>query len=221
MSVNKYLTEDGSGNFQKWHVPDLVPRSAADAKNVELLFVLESPHVTELRTGIPVTGLAGRDALRYLLSDPASPRTLGQVVQDKHDAVDYQVGIMNVSCVPMQEKAHKNTTGPSLSSIDWALIKRARNSRASTVNMTRNLAMNVVGDALLQHLQGRVGSLTTSGLTLVAGGKFAQRYCRPVASNLGIALLCVPHPSFGYWNRPAYSQHPDLMKTRELFLQWA
>src|SRR6476646_2804493 len=52
MSAINYLSEDGSGMYARWHVPDLVPSNRA----VELVFVFESPHVDELRTGLPVVG---------------------------------------------------------------------------------------------------------------------------------------------------------------------
>jgi hypothetical protein len=109
VSAISYLSEDGSGIYARWHVPDLVPSSRA----VELVFVFESPHVDELRTGLPVVGTAGRSALRFLGPGQPKDRSLGHFVQQSHAAGDGRIAILNVSNVPMQETAFIDDEAPT------------------------------------------------------------------------------------------------------------
>jgi hypothetical protein len=108
VSAIDYLSEDGSGKYWRWHVPDLVPSNRA----VELVFVFESPHVDELKAGLPVVGAAGKSALRFLLPDQAGDLSLGRFVQQRHAAGDDRIAILNVSNVPMQAAAFLDIEAP-------------------------------------------------------------------------------------------------------------
>src|SRR3954454_17524089 len=117
VSAIDYLSEDGSGTYWRWHVPDLVPSNRAALK---LVFVFESPHVDELKTALPVAGAAGKSALRFLLPDQPRDLSLGRFVQQSHAAGDDRIAILNVSNVPMQAAAFVDVEAPELGEGDWA-----------------------------------------------------------------------------------------------------
>jgi hypothetical protein len=55
--LQQYIEEDGTGGFVSYCVRDLVP---SNHEVLDLLLLLESPHIDELRTGIPLSGEAGK-----------------------------------------------------------------------------------------------------------------------------------------------------------------
>lgn len=215
MGVDEYLSETGGGRYRKWHVPDLVPRSTQDTK---ILFVFESPHVDELAARIPVVGGAGQSALRYLLGATSLGDSLGSYVKLQHAAGNHRVAILNVSGVPMQVAAFQRMTAPGLSPSDWALVEKVRTSQANSVNKTRDVAANHVGDRLLRSLQARVDALQLRpDCTIIAGGVFARRFVRSLHGLPGPKVLEVLHPSRHQWIRNP--DDLDLPETRRLFLQ--
>ena len=214
MSAIDYLSEDGSGRYGRWHVPDLVPTDRA----VELVFVFESPHIDELSTGLPVVGAAGRSALRFLL--PAQPKdlSLGRFVQQSHAAGDDRLAILNVSNVPMQAAAFVGAEAPDLGQGEWTLIERVRRSRARSVSSMRGPRVREISEVLVDGLRARLSGVATgSEGRVVAAGAFAQRMVAAALPDLTPAPLHVPHPSFNQWNRKVNQNLPDLIDARDRF----
>lgn len=215
LTLSDYLLEDGSGTYRSAFVPDLVPTGK---QRIELLFVLESPHVDELASGTPVVGNSGRDALRYLLDDPYTPDSLGAFVKRRHDADDYRIAIMNVCNVPMQSVAHAGGSPPGISLSEWNDVGRARTSSARHVSSIPDSAARGIAASLLPRFQARLNLLQTGkGFTLVACGRFAARSSTSISLPTGTTTLVVPHPSMGNWQRKNFRSHVGLMETRELF----
>ena len=214
MSATDYLSEDGSGTYGRWHVPDLVPSKRA----VELVFVFESPHVEELRTGLPVVGAAGKSALRFLVPDQPRDLSLGRFVQQSHAAGDDRIAIFNVSNVPMQAVAFVDMEVPELEEGEWALIERVRRSRARSMSSMRGAAAQAISEVLVDGLRKRL-----SGITLgfegrvVAAGILAQRVVAAAFPDLMPEPLHVPHPSFNQWNRKTHQHLPALLDMRHRF----
>ena len=214
MSAIDYLSEDGSGTYARWHVPDLVPSNRA----VELVFVFESPHVDELRTGLPVVGAAGKSALRFLLPGQPKDRSLGRFVQQSHAAGDDRIAILNVSNVPMQEAAFVDAEAPDLGEGEWTLIEKVRRSRARSVSSMRGAETRAISEVLVDGLRNRLSGVATgSEGRVVAAGTFAQRMVAAAFPDLTPSPLHVPHPSFNQWNRMANQNLPDLIDARDRF----
>src|SRR4051794_17139555 len=138
--------------YARWHVPDLVPSSRA----VELVFVFESPHVDELKAGLPVTGAAGKSALRFLLPSQPKELSLGRFVQQSHAVGDDRIAILNVSNVPMQEAAFVDAESPDLGEDEWTLIERVRRSRARSISSMRGAVTRAISELLVDELRSRL-----------------------------------------------------------------
>lgn len=217
MSVETYVGEDGHGVYAQWHVSDLVPKRAQD---IRLVFVFESPHVDEVKTGVPVVGEEGQLALDYLLGGQADGRSLGSVVQGLHAAGNGQVAILNVSNVPLQSAAAVGPDSPGLSENAWALLESVRVSDARTATSMMSPGANGVGRVLLSSLQRRVDDLGLApDAVIVAGGVCARRFMRSFAPVSGVQPLNVPHPSRRQWLN--YPDDPRLLQVRRLFLLYA
>ena len=156
MTAIDYLSEDGTGTYGRWHVPDLVPSN----RTVELVFVFESPHVDELRDRLPVAGAAGKSALRFLMSDQPRDLSLGRFVQQSHVAGDQRIAILNVSNVPMQAAAFVDVGAPELEEGEWALIERVRRSRSRSISSMRGAGTRAISDFSLTDSAN--GSLVSS-----------------------------------------------------------
>jgi hypothetical protein len=214
VSAIDYLSEDGSGTYGRWHVPDLVPSNSA----VELVFVFESPHVDELRTGLPVVGAAGKSALRFLLPDQPSDLSLGRFVRQSHAAGDDRIAILNVSNVPMQAGAFVDVEAPELEEGEWALIERVRRSRARSMSSMRGAGKQAISEALVDGLRKRLSGVAPGFEgRVVAAGTLAQRVVAAAFPDLTPDPLHVPHPSFNQWNRLANKNLPALIDARHRF----
>lgn len=212
VSAMDYLSEDGSGSYWQWHVPDLVPTDGG----VELAFVFESPHVDELSARVPVVGAAGKSALRYLMPDPPRDLSLGRFVQKRHDAGDHRIAILNVSNVPMQSAAFVDAEKPDLGESEWTLIEKVRRSRARSVSSMRGAQARAVSEALVVGLGKRLSEIAVRPEgRVVSAGAFAQRIVAAALPDL--TALRVPHPSFNQWHRMANQNLPDLLEARQHF----
>ncbi|MBW9120783.1 hypothetical protein JNB63_11825 [Microbacterium trichothecenolyticum] len=205
-----------AGTSSAWHVPDLVPTEPAQ---IRLLFVLESPHVDELDVGRPVVGGAGKSALRFLQGVNWAGASLGEFVVGKHALRDGRLAVMNVSTIPLQREAFARTAAtPDLSPQEWKWLGVTfRNSRARTVDATGVPPADAIGGMLLDGLQERVDQLgLDAACTIVACGRFAQRYVRQL-NGLPRKPLAVPHPANNQWH-PKQEQVPHgLMRAQQLF----
>jgi len=117
VTLRQYLQESGTGSFKKYRVPDLLPERGYE---VEVLLVVESPHIDELRTGLPLSGDAGRRALTFLLPSGRLPEALGPYLAGLHTTNNPRMGILNVCPVPLQSGAFaRHRMPPDLPQSDW------------------------------------------------------------------------------------------------------
>lgn len=202
VSVHQYLQEDGNGQYRSFRVRDLAP---ASGEPVDLLLVVESPHRDELRTGLPLAGDAGQRALAYLAPRGAPPEALGPWVATMHSAGDFRVGIMNVSPVPLQEKAFSgHRSPPRIAAADWELLERVRTHRASTIASLPTTSAIAVNKVLVAGIQSRLASLKlTPNSTIALAGNFVHRTWDSVAMPSKGSTLQIPHPANGWWTRTA------------------
>ena len=214
VSAIDYLSEDGSGMYRRWHVPDLVTSHG----NVELVFVFESPHVDELSAGLPVVGAAGKSALRYLARGQSRDLSLGRFVREQHAAGDARIAILNVSNVPMQAAAFVGSEAPELEEGDWAMIGRVRRSKARSMSSLRGTGEQSIAEVLVDGLRKRLSAVDLGAEgRVVAAGTFAQRALAAAFPDLTPEPLRVPHPSFNQWFRAANQNLPALIDVRHRF----
>lgn len=217
VTLVNYLTENGNGEYERWHVPDLLPERGSET---ELVFVFESPHVHELERRVPVVGASGRDALRFLLTDSRTDQSLGCFVRERLSLGDGRIAIMNVSNVPLQVAAFDDAGAPDLSATDWISIERIRKSSARSVAAMRGGQARVMSETLVRGLRDRLDALALGpGCQVAAAGVFAQRMVGALPDVLTPGSLRVPHPSFNQWNWAKNQDRPELIEVRRLFTQ--
>ncbi|OFW80960.1 MAG: hypothetical protein A2201_01410 [Alicyclobacillus sp. RIFOXYA1_FULL_53_8] len=198
-------------------VPDLVSPSA------RLIFILESPHVQEVRSGAPVSGTSGASMSKHLFGSEYAKSPLGLLAK-KHaetesesetepDALSpalagvHRIGLMNVSNIPLQGSAYANLplTSGDADMGDWFHAME----HVRTGNQTdefRSWSANQVQTVLAGFSRGKLQSLTTRPCVLVPCGKFAQKFFRlaDVHSEVWQVITGVPHPSYNSWDRNQY-----------------
>ena len=199
MSEWKSMFDQLAGEYK---VPDLVPESSA------FLFLLESPHVQELKHGAPVSGSSGTSMTKHLFADRFGKEPLGIVV--KNQRVD-KVGLMNVCQIPMQAAAYGDEELKAKYAELLAILERVR----STNNKLSygNSDWNQVQDIIVGNLRSRLERLTDRKLHVVPCGKFAQKFFRlaDVESPNWRVLEGVPHPSYNGWSKNEYASAVNRM----------
>ena len=197
-------------------VDDLVLRSAGD---VELVFILESPHTDELISRHPAAGIAGRDALAILRQQPRGTESLGHMVHDNINAGDGQVAILNVSTVPLQKKAftrRSKVAAPPLR--DWDVLDNMRDPKKAT-RVALDPAAQAVTAALQVDLRRRMRDVPTSADCIVAVcGGFAHPFGRALTLTAGQTAIEVRHPSNGWWLETLGQYAINLDVVRDRFL---
>lgn len=212
MTIEAYLQENEVGAYADFLVPDL---KGGHGSPVDLVLLLESPHVDELHAKQPLAGRAGRDALAFLAENVDADRSLGEEVACRQKSGDFRVAIVNVSQVPLQRQAI--TTATPLDNKQWTAVEGLRRSRAREVQTLRAPRRQYAG-YLLADLGRRVALLGIGPTTTVAAaGKFAQMFWRSLSSAPTCALLEVPHPARRQWTRAAGDAVAELGLLRARF----
>lgn len=200
MTLQEYLQEDGKGKYAPYVVPDLVPPAGEKA---ELLIVLESPHIDELKTGKPLSGSAGCSALKFLAPAASSREPLGLYIAQRHGTGDFRVAIVNVSPVPLQVQAYlKSDPSPILAASDWATMLAIQGSQANSISELRVIEQQSTNRLLISGLQRRVNMFElSSAATVFTSGAFAHRTWKEIAPRHPNTTLSIPHPSRSQWQR--------------------
>jgi len=203
--VTRYLQEDGTGKYRGFHVPDLVP---GNADEVEVLLVLESPHLEELGTRLPLSGDAGQNAFTFLMPIGSPTEALGPYLATAHAAGDFRVGVLNTCMVPLQKAAFKgHPSPPALPQPDWDLLELVRKHRATTISGLPTSAAGNANRKLLPGLQSRLSALNLfPNATVFIAGNFVQRTWDSLSSPPQATVVPIPHPANGWWAR---TKRPD------------
>ena len=212
VTLRQYLQESGTGSFKKYRVPDLLPERGHE---VEVLLVVESPHIDELRTGLPLSGDAGRRALTFLLPSGRLPEALGPYLAGLHTTNNPRMGILNVCPVPLQSGAFaRHRMPPDLPQSDWDLLEDVRSHRASAIARVPSSAAMDANTMLLPGLESRLAAITLSPNAMVfIAGNFVHRTWESLASPTKLVVLQIPHPSNGWWTRTKRQQYIDNLGT--------
>lgn len=194
MDIANYLLGSSSSAV----VRDLI---GVHGQDVEILFLVESPHSDELDRRHPLAGIAGADALAVLESRPRNSMSLGALVKQRTMAGDGRLAIVNISTVPLQAEAFKSSQRvPTSPTIDWASLVELR-EHAQDPTLPWSQQAQDAQKVLLDDVQRRIDAVQLGPSSLVA-------VCGHFAAMFGIAwrlpsqnILRLPHPSFGHWRR--------------------
>lgn len=217
----EYLTEDGTGSLKDHYVADLIPATGA---KIGLVVVFESPHRDELTRRLPMSGTAGRDALKFLVRQGSADEALGPFVEAVNCGTSNAgIALVNVSGVPLEKTAYTDPARvPRLTGEEWNMLDKLRESTPRSVSTIRPGLRSESAQLLLAGFQPRVTSLgSLASATVAVAGTFAQLYWRSIQPTPVARLLEVPHPSYDQWNRPTNQGHKALAALRETFLALA
>lgn len=193
-------------------VRDIVPDTAT------FVFLLESPHIQELKYGAPVSGSSGASMSRHLFGEAYGRLPLGVIVKKNRDEKLHRpsldrVGLMNVCNIPMQSGAYKlaesaDDGDPAVVREDAGILRILENLR--TANGSRQYAdasWSIVQEILVESLRRRLQQLWERRLHIVACGRFAQKFfaLADTVSPHWKVVHGIPHPSYNNWSKPDYA----------------
>jgi hypothetical protein len=188
----------------KYEVKDiLLPTS-------DCIFLLESPHVQELKFGAPVSGTSGQTMTRHLFGEEFSKFPLGRLV--KKNADEHlnrprlnRIGLVNVCNIPMQSSAYAPADRQPYQ--QWLRAME----QVRTANHKDDLhddLLNAVQSTLVASLRHKLQPLQDCPAFIIPCGRFAQKFFRlaQVSSANWTVIDGVPHPSYNSWDKPRYRE---------------
>ncbi|MCL6597514.1 MAG: hypothetical protein K6T81_02095 [Alicyclobacillus macrosporangiidus] len=205
MNVTEAFCQVLSTLSASYEVPDILLPSS------DLIFILESPHVQELKFGAPVSGPSGATMTKHLFGERYARFPLGRLVKKNADEAKNRprlnrIGLMNVCNIPMQASAYPDPV-VRREYREWlnALMYIRSNNQRDTY---ADPLYNEVQAVLVGGLRRKLERLQERPLTLVPCGRFAQKFLRlaAVESPHWQVIDGVPHPSYNSWDRPQYRE---------------
>ncbi|ASS74991.1 hypothetical protein CIG75_08310 [Tumebacillus algifaecis] len=200
---------------KEYLVNDLVTEQA------QFLFLLESPHVQELKFGAPVSGSSGASMTKHLYGDQYEKYPLGVLIKKNHDEQLNRpslnkVGLMNVCPIPMQGAAYQSAAVRARYGEFFQVLEGVRSGNNKVVYS--NPAWNAVQEILVNSLRKKLVKLQERSLVIVPCGRFAQKFFRlaAVQSTMWQVIEGVPHPSYNGWSKSEYAGAVDRLK-KEFF----
>ncbi len=194
-------------------VPDIIPEKAT------FLFILESPHVQELKFGAPVSGASGLSMTQHLLANRWN-LPMGQlaIAAQKNELTDPSldhVALMNACQIPLQKSAYVGSDVLEKYTQELSLLEEIRvaNQRLTFSDESRDTIQQVIALSLRKKLK----KLTERTLYVVPCGRFAQKFSQlaNVTSPNWEWIDGIPHPSYNNWSKPSY--RPMVEKLCALF----
>lgn len=174
------------------------------------IFLLESPHIQELKYGAPVSGASGATMTKHLFGDAYAKYPLGLLV--KKNAIEQKnrprlsrIGLMNVCNIPMQASAYGDSSVTTLYQPWLAALGAVRSDNQR--DLYRDESQNTVQAVILERLRDKLSGLVTRTCTIIPCGRFAQKFFRlaDVHSPHWRVIDGVPHPSYNSWDRAQYA----------------
>lgn len=187
---------------ENYEVKDIITNNSC------FFFILESPHIKELKYGVPVAGSSGISMSKHLLGNDYH-QPLGRLVKDhieqkKQNDWISNIGLLNVCTIPMQKKAYQDESLIEEYHLFFELLEGVRKNNQTDVY--RNEQMNEMQEVILQRFRERLNHLKNKSCVMVPCGKFAQKFFRLAAvdSKKWTVINHVPHPSYQAWSRKRY-----------------
>lgn len=188
---------------EKYSVNPIIPERAS------FIFILESPHVQELKHSAPVAGSSGKTMASVLL-DRTVDKPLGILVKQNAEAGFpdkwlSHIGIMNISNIPLQKKAYDVCDVERYEHF-FHLLEKLRTTNDRAVYSSEEL--NDLQRVILERFNEQLKTLIGRKCTLVPCGRFAQKFLRLATAkdNDWTIIYDVPHPSYNSWNQARYKQ---------------
>lgn len=189
---------------EHYSIQPIIPKTAT------FIFILESPHVHELKHQAPVAGSSGKTMASTLLGESFN-KPLGLLIKEniasgfKSKRLN-KIGIMNVSNIPLQRKAYENPTLIQRYDTFFNLLEKLRTTNQKTTYTSAE--MMELQQVLLMWFNQQLETLVDWNCTIVPCGRFAQKFYHlsTVRGDGWKVIYDVPHPSYNSWNQAKYKQ---------------
>jgi hypothetical protein len=196
----------------KYEVKNLITSSSS------YIFILESPHVEEIKFGVPVAGASGRMMTKVLLHDE-SKEPFGKIISTAifsnfKDASPFikSVGIMNICRIPLQAAAYGQDTQCKHRGF-LTLLEQIR-TRPDTHNY-KIPELKYVREIICNDFATQLQNLPTGHKIFIPCGKFAQSFFYRTSSIIKgdwDMIEGVPHPSRNQWFNPKFNAIEELRR---------
>ncbi|WP_206830219.1 uracil-DNA glycosylase family protein [Alicyclobacillus fructus] len=187
-----------------YHVPDIVLETST------VIFILESPHIQELRHGAPVAGASGATMSRHIFGPEYGHLPLGRMVKKNAETGAQRprlsaIGLVNVCNIPLQAAAYPREI--QVQYADWfdaMNAVRTQNQKWSFADPRQQDIQSYLALHLRHKLEGYRGRRTI----FVPCGRFAQKFfaLADVRDDCWDVIDGVPHPSYNSWDRAQYAR---------------
>ncbi len=184
-------------NFQDYFVNDLI------YDDTKIIFVLESPHVYEVKNGYPVAGKSGKDMSKVLMSDEnLKKESFGKLIYEQRIK---NFGIVNISNIPLQELAYSTEDinfqklPTQLIFKDFVLFRQNPSLRKKDCRV--NNLIRVFQEDFVKRLSSHKDK------KIVLCGAFVHKIFNDTFSHDDFKeTIEVPHPSFNNWSKGKYRE---------------
>lgn len=183
----------------------------ANLEDASIIFILESPHIQEVKNGVPVAGASGATMTKHLIHQKEKQAPLGllvkQFVEERDVPKVSNIGLMNICQLPMQRTAYKEADREGLEAF-FDVVEGVRT--ANHKKEYKNEMWNNFQEIIIHHFLKRLKELEGKPCTLIPCGRFAQKFFGLAQSEADASkwtvIHDVPHPSYNSWSRDRYQQ---------------
>lgn len=172
-------------------VPDL------NLENADTIFILESPHMNEVKKGYPAAGSSGVNMSRQLLEEESIKQTsLGKLIFTKK-ITNY--GIMNISNIPLQGKVYKSgDINEIMENLFWIRNRITTDRNAITAEFKDNPELKkYLIKLLLKSFEDRFSTFENKKIVLC--GNFSKAfYCQISNIPKNNLIFGGKHPAIWY-----------------------
>jgi len=166
--------------------------------DTKIIFVLESPHIQEVKMGYPVAGKSGLDmsTILFNFNEP-----FGRLIFE--EKINY-IGIVNISNYPLQKSAYQDQKAKVLEFFETIRQNpKPRRNIKSGINLVIEKMLNNFKSRLEKHKDKKI----------VLCGRFAENAFDVLFKDDEFkAVLRVPHPSFNNWRKIKYKDKIEKLK---------
>jgi uracil-DNA glycosylase len=163
-----------------------------------ILFILESPHVSEVKNGYPAAGSSGIEMSKQLFAREEDEKALplGKIL---FDGQCNSLGIMNFCSIPMQLMPYSKQEQEQMADF-LSLFSTLRSSPAGKKRQNPNTEK--LESILLTDFRERLTRYLSLGNVeiVIPCGRVAQAYLEASAV-IPPRVINVPHPSYQNWSR--------------------
>lgn len=189
---------------ETYSIQPIIPNTAT------FIFILESPHIQELKYQAPVAGPSGKTMAAKLLGEVYN-QPLGLLIKQNVESGNTderlrKIGVMNVSNIPLQRKGYDDETLLRRYESFFDLLEKLRTANQKTTYASKQ--MNELQHVLLSRFNVQLEKLLDRKCTIIPCGRFAQKFLKlsTVSGKEWTIVHDVPHPSYNSWNQAKYKQ---------------